>query len=549
MVVDQQVDINPVSQYVLDKFVDDETIVLADLDVNDIVTLSGKVDEFDLTAAPDASLTELLAQLEAEVGEFVESEIEVIESEPADETLIASVAGTWALMQGSVAQHDSEAGDFGTTASDISLEKINVAGGAATGEVEISSDSLFLDTEAQMGVYNGGQSLTAYTETQGDTFSFTADLDSNGNLVIEEPFSEELEAVAAEDLDGPDFGWRYPPSTILINSSGNDNLKLVFNKSAAVRYETVDTNSDGIKDAINPDAKSGDEVFVDYTVILKQAETPPTQLTGDYGYLTYQQEMDEGGYSYYSVESGKASFTGATTFDINYATSEIERIRNLSTGDVSVSMAADQLGSGASVSYSIDSSTGIISLSNGYLQGVITADNSFMAMLGVENTGPDTGFIHRSFMATKLPASVMPDLSNAQYKLYTVISGLDSTGRIVAKTLTSDSTLAFNSDGTLAALYVEDNGIERANDTAQIETLIGQSATLDGLAVTVGSGENLGRVKVSLGDLSDNGVQDESVMDGFVSEDGNLMLFKLKTDFSTTTVNEYEIGFVIAVKK
>ena len=69
MVVDQAVDINPISQYILDKFVDDENLVLGDLALNEVVSLQGKVEEFDLTATSDIS--SMLAALDAEVADMI----------------------------------------------------------------------------------------------------------------------------------------------------------------------------------------------------------------------------------------------------------------------------------------------------------------------------------------------------------------------------------------------------------------------------------------------------------------------------------------------
>ena len=67
-VVDQAVNINPVSEFVLRKFIEEGTD-LDQLVATDVVTLSGKVDTFDLTAGND--LSDMLAKLDQEVGEFV----------------------------------------------------------------------------------------------------------------------------------------------------------------------------------------------------------------------------------------------------------------------------------------------------------------------------------------------------------------------------------------------------------------------------------------------------------------------------------------------
>ena len=67
MVVELAVDINPISEYVLSKFVDDANLVLGDLALNEVVSLQDKVEAFDLTATAD--LSSMLAQLDAELGQ------------------------------------------------------------------------------------------------------------------------------------------------------------------------------------------------------------------------------------------------------------------------------------------------------------------------------------------------------------------------------------------------------------------------------------------------------------------------------------------------
>jgi len=61
MVVEQSVDITPVSEFILQKFIDDGT-ALDSLAVNEVISLSGRVEAFDLTATGDIST--MLAQLE-----------------------------------------------------------------------------------------------------------------------------------------------------------------------------------------------------------------------------------------------------------------------------------------------------------------------------------------------------------------------------------------------------------------------------------------------------------------------------------------------------
>ena len=106
MVVELAVDINPISEYVLSKFVDDANLVLGDLALNEVVSLQDKVEAFDLTATAD--LSSMLAQLDAELGELVDTEIAVLTSTPDDGTAVAALSGAWNSVELSIGMHDTE---------------------------------------------------------------------------------------------------------------------------------------------------------------------------------------------------------------------------------------------------------------------------------------------------------------------------------------------------------------------------------------------------------------------------------------------------------
>ena len=155
MVVEQAVDINPVSQYVLDKFVDDPNLVLGDLALNEVVSLQDKVEAFDLTATAD--LSSMLAQLDAEVGELVDTEITVLNSTPDDGTAVAALSGTWNSIEFGISMHDSEQENFGTFGLDTLSEGFGIAAGAAAGEVDFTVGlSTFIDAWTNFGIDNTG---------------------------------------------------------------------------------------------------------------------------------------------------------------------------------------------------------------------------------------------------------------------------------------------------------------------------------------------------------------------------------------------------------
>ena len=61
-----------------------------------------------------------------------------------------------------------------------------------------------------------------------------------------------------------------PPGTEFFYPVANGNTYVTVFSEAGVRYETIDTNNDGIKDAVNPAARSGDEVSLGLFMMLKE---------------------------------------------------------------------------------------------------------------------------------------------------------------------------------------------------------------------------------------------------------------------------------------
>ena len=201
MVVDQAVNINPISQFVLDKFVDDDNLILADLATNEVVALSGKVEEFDLTATAD--LTTMLDQLEAEVGQFVDNEIAVIESTPDDGTAAAAVAGTWHTVEFNLGMHDSEGNNYGTFAMDVISEEFTLADGGS-GVVDLTIGTALIDAFTNYS-NNNFTSIDLYHEISlGDAGeTFTAAIDADSNITVSFPFEEELQTPAPGDIGWP----------------------------------------------------------------------------------------------------------------------------------------------------------------------------------------------------------------------------------------------------------------------------------------------------------------------------------------------------------
>ncbi|MGB5603597.1 MAG: hypothetical protein WBO14_14300 [Gammaproteobacteria bacterium] len=556
MVVEQAVDINPISQYVLDKFVDDENLVLADLALNEVVSLQDKVEEFDLTATAD--LTTMLAQLDAELGELVDAEIAVINSTPDDGTAATALAGTWNSIEFGLGMHDNELENFGTLSMDVISEGFTLAAGTSPGEISFEVGvSTFLDTWTNFSVDEmGNPSLFHETSLDAETETLTALVDSDGNIVLEYPFEEELETVdILLDMDGPDFGWRWPPGVITINNAGNNTLVFV-DASAGVRYETTDTDGDGVKDAVDPSAKSGDEADMNLGLLLRQGSgMSVSSLDGDYGLVTLAIDLDTTPTPLGSGDStvGVMNFNAGTvtvgpgafddySFERNPTTlTDVTLTDTLSTdGDLSFSYTVTPSGQ---VTLDTDLSG---DLSAQDLQGWSNDDGSVVGLLNVTTSGsaPSINSVSKEMaVAIKLPSSA-PVMGGAVFKFYPIVFGADENGPTEIDTLRSTSSLTFNADATAATADFTLRGYERATDIASVEALLDEEElpfdyTVDSL------GDN-GAISMS---ISDSQAGENDYLEGFISADGNMMVLRYRESDDTLGMKFRALGMVIAIRQ
>lgn len=553
MVVDQAVDINPISQYVLSKFVDDENLVLADLAINEVVALQGKVEEFNLAATSD--LSSMLAQLDAVVGELVDTEIAVIGSTPDNGTATAAVAGAWNIVQLGLSLHDSEQQTNGTLGLTVYSEPISIAAGSSAGAINITTGSSFIDAWTSVDINNMG-SASIYHETGigNDSEVFAAQIDAGGNITLEFPFEEELQTVDTQtDTDGPDFGWRWPSTSLILRDTGNANTKVLVEANAGVRYETTDTNSDGVKDAVNPSAKSGDEVELMMTLLLKQGSGMSTSsLSGDYGLVTLMMDVDTAPSGRLESNVGSGTFNGSGTFSaiadaFNYVA--VERTASSFT-DITLTDAGG-LDGGFSFPYTV-TSTGQVTLdtnNNGAgaddLQGWSNNDGSVFAVLGVSTTGtnPITEVSNEILVGIKLPAST-PSMGNAVFKLYPMVFGAEQTGQTELVSLRNASSFTFNAGATLATAEFISRGFERATDISSVAALVDDDEPAFNFTVdSIGAN---GAITMTFTDVPSN---ETAIMKGFISADGKMMVLRYYETDDTTNEKSRAIGLVIGIRQ
>jgi hypothetical protein len=546
-VVEQEVDINPISQYILDKFIEDGT-ELATLPVNEVVALTGKVEEFDLTAAPGSNLETMLNQLEAEVGTFVDNSIAVINSEPGNGAL---AAGNWKLTAISFGFHDSDGKAWGTYSMSVDNTELAVAD-AGDGTINITVGA---SDYSWTNAGTNGSSVDIYTESEisNDEDVLSGTIDSNGDLAIPFPFEEELQTVDTQvDLDGPDYGWRWPPGTFLAQDTGNGNMKLSINRDAGVRYETIDTNNDGVKDAIDPDARDGDEVHFEMAFLVKEGSgMSETDVSGPYGMVSYEVEVSNAPEGRLRSTVGPVSFNGSGTVSITGA--ELEKYEIVRTPavppavDLAFNSSAD---TDDSLSYTV-SADGEFDIGSGLVQGVVSDDGSLMVSVGHDTQidpqdvqNPDDDIVTdvmneiRFFVALDQGGNVnQADFANTTYVLRPLIQGADETGRQSVFTLSAGSTMVFDATADNVVITPSDRGIERANDIAEIEAIPVETPQQLTLPAEI---SNNGSLNILAGDSSVD-------MDGFMSADKSMFIARLY--ITNDQGASQDMGLVVGIKQ
>jgi len=561
-VVDQTVDITPLSQFVLDKFVEDGT-ALDTLPVNEVVALRGRVEEFDLTVAPGANIAAMIAQLEAStVGAFLDNEIDIINSTPANSTVVTAATGNWSILEFELGLGDNDAFPFGTIFLDIYNENLSIADDGdldiADGGITIDIVSSVIDVFTNFNVDGSDGSTNIYHEIgTGDSGdSIEANIDSAGNVSIAFPFEEELETVDLigggndTDGDGPDFGWRWPPGTAVFFDTGNGNAKIGVLNEAGIRYGTTDTDFDGINDAVNPNDKQGDEVFIGLQFVLKQASSMTlADFNGVYGVVDMEFEVDT------SPAASSSSVVGEITLNNGAATTTtgtvseltIDRIPNLTTPnvfDVTLISTLDTAVPSDVFSYTT-TATGGITVDFGdedTLVGQSNDDASLIAFVGnstvktgtpLEVTSSDDSIL----LMTRL-GSTTPAVTDSTYKLLPMLAEVSSSGATEFFTFYADSTMTF-SNNIAATIDSKDVGFSRSSDVAQVEPVIDTSGS-DAYIATIGANGSINLTRTE----TDGSVIN---LDGFISEDKKLMILRAHKEDPSDAGNQQLIGIMLGI--
>lgn len=528
-VVQQDVDINPVSEFVLAKFVEQGTDLDA-LTTASVIKLTGQVDQFDLTAGAD--MQAMLDLLEAETGAFVDDQIGLIESSPGDAaTLVGDYRGI--EMGGGLHDDDQQYG-VGALIVDGGLFEFALSD-RGNGDVDLAV-SLEEDFHSRQQFNDGVPSLfnNVFIDTEGVVDP--ARISTAGVLSLESEFEE--------DIDG-DFGWRYPPGVILLQKARNDNLFVATASEAGVRYQTVDTDADGTKDAVDPAAREGDEVF---RSLIVAGERPATMsnadLSGSFGEVFFEVSLGAGGNYDISAGHGVLTFDGFGTFDAGE--SPFADLARTTPGQNPVySESTDPAQNG--IAYSVSDDGRRVTVGTGPDQEILDTmfdiDFDFFSTqssLVEDNGNPDDGIVNSievvTSYAVRLPDAQL-DISDKVYRVFFYGTSLGQTSTALAVER-FDTLLSVNNDGLSATLVSEIADVEKVSPAAEVEAFADEPVTVENVPINLAAN---GAVSIVVGD-----VEGTMTLAGYFSHDGSLGLFDSR--YADTGQEPDELGIVILVE-
>lgn len=428
-VVERSLDITPVSEFVLQHFVTSGAN-LENLSTTDVAKLSGQVEDFDVAAGAD--MTEMLTRLEQETGDFVDASIDVITTTPGDASTLAGSYRSTAIELG---LHDDD-GQYGVGTFGVdfwSSENISFTdNGNGNLAIAVGSEE---DGYSNLNVFNQTYTLKYFTELDNTSQNISTVIADDGVLNIQSDFSEEI--------DG-DSGWRWPPSVTRYQKAKNSDAFIAVSENAAVRYSTIDTNNDQVKDAIDPAQRQGDEVFRALEFVVKKpTNADVSDMTGNFGriYLGVSQYND--GLIEIESERNVLTFDGAGSLDMS--SPDYRRLESNGNGTANY---VSNTGSAASgVPFTISADGDIPTVGGNNADGFVNEDFDLLVFNDIETTddsvaGDDQyqAVHYGTTVAVKLPGQLL-DITGKTYRVLSF--SVEADGSLVALHSSNfDTTLA-----------------------------------------------------------------------------------------------------------
>ncbi|MFL1456423.1 hypothetical protein ACJO5Y_18430 [Marinobacter sp. GN3S48] len=404
-VVEQAVDIDPASEFILQKFVDSDAS-LESLEVNDVVRIRNRVEEFDLTASPDFRLADMLAELDKVVGEDLEAQIALATTEAGDASTIAGNYRTSAMVFG---LHDSDnnsggtwdvgvfGGDFEFTAGDGGNVTFNRSS-------EEGTDSLLTGPEL------ANTFLEVRSEIDNEQDQFPGTFSSDSILSVEGDFSEEV---------GDTEGFRSPAFTYRLQKALDHKLFVLSPSETVIRYGLTAEGD------LDPQNKLGDELFQSLEIFAATPEgDSDILLAGDFGRVYLGSQQTEGGDILLESEQNVVTFSNDGTAG---ATAGAAQELRLDPGGAATYVEPAPGSDETGLPYTIRGDGDIESI-GGPADGFINDSLDFISLLAAQDveSNPMTWELGRTLMV-RLP-DTQPSIADKRYRLLSVYARVDLGG-------------------------------------------------------------------------------------------------------------------------
>lgn len=490
-VVDQTVNITPVSEFVLRKFIA-AGADLTKVDSRAVVTLSGKIDQFDIAATSD--LTSLLEKLDAEIGGFVENEVGLITSGTVDATVIN---GDYWGVGYSLGMHDGDGDGFGAYAIDLwntAFSMDGKANGAVTVE-HLGEESAY---GSLWGTDGAGFDLNYEVDIDTDSETLSATFGSDNVLTVQGVFEEEVE-------EDDDLGWRWLPSTFRFHKVPDRGIFFQLSQEASVRYGLTANNE------IDPEDRLGDEITRALEVVFKK----PTNLTnadldGTFGRVYLGTNISAVGTIEVETETNLVEFDGNTgTLELD--TISGHRIYRETSGLVDY-VGYSNAGAGP-MPYSVGPDGDILSIGGENIDGFVNDTAELIAMTDATGASNYSAEMSTTWMV-KLPSSA-PAVSGKQYRLLLLNTRLVGKSIVLGHTR-GNSTITFTSNSAATA-RIESGALVKTALEADIEAIRNEAMELEA-SVTIGAN---GAATLELED-ADKGVYR---LEGYLNSTGSYGIF------------------------
>jgi len=532
LVVSENVDITPASEYVARKLTSDGNS-LDNISLNEVLTIQGHIEQFDFFVAP--TIEETIANLDEDAGPSLAPLLDLAQQPAGD---ASTIAGDYCLVQLGLML-----GTFQETFVYTDVGELTIADeGNGAGSITAISAS---ESEAFQGAQSNGMGGAMYNLiTQFDLVLEEPDLplqvSADGSFTLLEPFEEEIFAPGEPGFPG---GLRAPANATRLCPLANG----IF--AGISYYEETLYDMDG--NALDLSSPRGKSFEYGLAFVVKQGPVSNATLDGEtYGVVSLGQFFQAGGSRELFSDFGTVVFTstGATTGTIDANVDVLGLNRMPLTNSLGANILWGMTGAGGvddptpeldpeMRNYALDPATGALTFGAGTdepeMACVSPGGEFFVLGLDLDEGDPIDGACRGVLLGIRL-GTANPSISNKTYKVLVLEKGVETSGsvrinRLLGASITMTGAATLSLTGTGAT-------ISRSNDFG--DGLQSETEDAGGEATYAFTGTD-GRVTITF---------DDATLEGFMNADGSVGALRLYSS-DIAEGGEASLGMVILIEQ